>query len=291
MQSPFDVPELFVTILQNLDPLDLVHATKVNRSARDLIRDNAVLHQAIGRTPDPECNIWVHILGRCGKDHKIYPGMTINIPHGSGYHFMRGTYPKWSNAKMPTHHLEIVLHFGLQTGHASGKNSILIRLLDVLGIGRGILLCQPPVKKAELWQRYDRFQEAKEKFGKGSFYSVAHQITSDTGITIGDLSDAAQHLQDARARQTIDLSPDGRKGGTNASPQDKPPCFKVRFELELKNGEPMAAAWNAEVQENSKESLYAEYVADMCNDGEAEEDILSFDERRLDASRKAVPRP
>ncbi len=40
-QIPFDIPELFVKILQHIEPLELVLATRINKTARDLIRDSS----------------------------------------------------------------------------------------------------------------------------------------------------------------------------------------------------------------------------------------------------------
>ncbi|KAK5174486.1 uncharacterized protein LTR77_001566 [Saxophila tyrrhenica] len=244
-QTPFDIPELFTQILEELPPRELLKATGINRAARELVHTTSALHRALGQVPDPQSDFWVPLLGslddtrarRCGIDVKILPLVPYDFPTPDQ---MCG--------------LKAKLQFGRTSERSVGLSG---HLPKAAGQSRSILICQPPVFEVIVTLRcapYRGLGLSKEQIArrtKGRQYkSRACVVQSKTGVTIGDLADAASTLERSHMAQ-MDYPMDcAHMNSDTTCPADVLPWFNVSFKLRLTKANALVRKY-AEAMESS----------------------------------------
>lgn len=112
--------------------------------------------------PDHGSSFWIPLLGRCVEEYTFRTGFAIDR----------------SNKR--TH--ELRARIGI--GDVTAEDFPISRLLELGSKERRVLLCQPPVETAAVIMR------CAPVFGGDTL-----RLTTDTGITIGDIADAIQRLR------------------------------------------------------------------------------------------------
>lgn len=173
-----------MNILQHLDPLELLVAMRINKTARDLIAEDPALLRAMGRKTSAGGRFYIPLGGREVED---YGDCGIAL-HAQGY---------LGAARGSRYDITVNIQFDCPSAWWS---SLPLRLAEVKGVGRAIQLCQPSIKEVTLSLGCNH---AAAGGGKDSHYHhVDRTVVSHTGITLGDLSDVASRLHLEHSQQS-----------------------------------------------------------------------------------------
>ncbi|KAK3059236.1 hypothetical protein LTR09_000802 [Extremus antarcticus] len=239
--SPFNIPELFVNILQHLDRLELLVAMRINKTARDLIAEDPALLRAMGRKTSAGGRFYIPLGGREVED---YGDCGIAL-HAQGY---------LGAARGSRYDITVNIQFDCPSAWWS---SLPLRLAEVKGVGRAIQLCQPSIKEVTLSLGCNH---AAAGGGKDSHYHhVDRTVVSHTGITLGDLSDVASRLHLEHSQQsTIRI-----EGVDTICSLSGHRFFVIHFSVDLAADEPVIATYLASKEETGATGAEDEDVLEM----------------------------
>ncbi len=83
------------------------------------------------------------------------------------------------------------LHAHLQIGRPRHRASYLpIHSAKVQGVGRKMLLCQPPAPRASVWRGCEYSCK-----GQASTWGGWRDVCSETGVTVGDVADVCERIR------------------------------------------------------------------------------------------------
>lgn len=181
-----------MNILQHLDPLELLVAMRINKTARALITEDPALIEAMGCKASTSGYFFVSLGGRKLEQHQA---RGIDVIFAQPYRTL-----------------------ARQTGYTSGVHMVFSRvdnekglsldLTKVQGVGRAMLLSQPMVQHATVRLVCEHAEAAYTNSSirgapRRSNYYSAEDVRSHNGVTIGDVSDAAKRLLDKHAQQRL----------------------------------------------------------------------------------------
>ncbi|KAK5174487.1 uncharacterized protein LTR77_001567 [Saxophila tyrrhenica] len=233
-QTPFTIPEIFTHILEYLQPLDLLKATGINRTARDLVHTTPDLHRAMGTTAQPGSDSRIPLIGDSTLKYIQNGGITLGESLGRKLKLKMSSAP-WQ------------CDVGLNLGCTEGRGALPVQLLKAAGLGRKMLLCIPPITAVDIFllRRHTKGlgQEGRVESDEECLYSSeVRWVTSSTGVTIGDIVDAAVELHREHSKKTVYAKETPWSGMDDSiCPGDALPWFSLRIQLGLAEAEPLVA--------------------------------------------------
>ncbi|KAK5127052.1 hypothetical protein LTR85_008411 [Meristemomyces frigidus] len=163
-EKVFEIPELFERILCNLDITDLLKAQQVNHRFFETIQSSPMLQWHMGLAPDAKHDFRLTLENRIRG-------------------FMFSTDASMYARQIDGDNVAVRLQlFGRVAMPKLGERA------------RSILICQPPLKSIALF--VDCCSGMYSTFQQQQLATPISTITSDTGITLGDIIDAAKAVKD-----------------------------------------------------------------------------------------------
>ncbi|KAK5174488.1 uncharacterized protein LTR77_001568 [Saxophila tyrrhenica] len=143
----FDVPEIFLMILETLAPLQLLVASGINKNAQHLITTTPSLRRAMGLAPALDNDFWVPMIGGIQDLYARRTNSHSSVAlHASGAKESDPSIAMWK------------VHFSLSFSFSDSEHKS-YPLPIAGGLGRNIFLCLPVVKTATIQLVCDHVQD------------------------------------------------------------------------------------------------------------------------------------